>query len=120
MLYSRKEIVRQAYALKNQLRQLALVNDWVRVGFFIAIAGVVLVLPGVLFKLFGPAGVGVFFGRIFGVLCGLPAFFMGLSVVRVARLPAWARRKLPTQINYGMAYVAVFIGVTLVLSACFL
>ncbi len=110
--FSRKEIEREAYALKTQLRQLDTVNDCVRIGFRLGVIGSALVVPTVLFKWTGWWGAAL--GSVAGIVCGVAAFFLGLTVLRLARLPAWARQRLPTPVNYGMAYGAVFLGVILV------
>ena len=41
--FNRKELEREAYALKNRLRQLETVHDWIGVGMRIAVAGAVVV-----------------------------------------------------------------------------
>ncbi|UCC29572.1 MAG: hypothetical protein JSU86_15375 [Phycisphaerales bacterium] len=109
--FIRKEWKQRAAEIKQQIADLREAVQWVRGGLKIAAAGLVIVFPCLLFSLGwvehlirGAAGLG-----------GFAAGFMGLSLFRVGRLPLWVRDQLGVSVDYSMATVTIFLGVTVVL-----
>ena len=110
--FSRRELEKAAYKLKAEIRQLDSINEVLQVALVLGIVGMAVVVPTVVLKWTGPWGAVL--GKLFGVACGVAAFFTGLTVVRLLKVPPWARRKLKTPVDYGKAYGAVFLGIATV------
>ncbi|MCH7813522.1 MAG: hypothetical protein IID40_05825, partial [Planctomycetes bacterium] len=81
VVFRRKEVEQRARELSVETVRLRGVNDVPRVGFKVAVIGYLVVGFGFLIDLST-------FTRIVGVVAGVVAFGLGLSVFRALRLPA--------------------------------
>ena len=91
-VFIRGEVKRQAREMRSQLRQMRSCNDLLRFGWYLGlgVAGGI----GVLSLLtFWHRGFGTM-GGVFGLLGGFPTMALGLQVLRILRLPAWARERM--------------------------
>ncbi|MCK4658581.1 MAG: hypothetical protein KAV82_03580 [Phycisphaerae bacterium] len=91
-VFIRKEVQRQARDMRNQFRQLRNCNDLLRFGWCLGLgAGGAMVLLGLL-EMWHPGFVSI--AGVIGLLAGFPTLGLGMQVLRVMRLPAWARRQM--------------------------
>ncbi len=92
-VFVRADVVRQARQLRNQLRQLRTSNDLLRFGWYLGLgAGGGLAILAVLGFVVHPEFRTM--GSIFGLFGGVPTTGLGLQVLRVLRLPVWARERM--------------------------
>ena len=115
LIQSQREWRRQAAELRERMAQVASANEWAGYGVKTALGGAGLWLMGILLGLGG--GVAPTLGRLAGFICGLCAFFLGVALFRVHRLPEWARQQLEVEPNHVLAVSAILLGLTLVLLA---
>lgn len=106
----RKEVDRT----REILRDFANFAVLLRLGLWIA-AGCAALRAGML--LFDAGDFVLSFTRFLSLIGGVVAFFIGLGVLRLSRLPQWARAQLKNQPSRPMAVASVVLGTVLVLSA---
>lgn len=88
-VFLRREVQQQARRMRSLLLQLRNCDDLLRVGLYIGVTGAALMVT--LYALgFWHAGFRPF-GRAIGLCSGFPAMALGLQVLRIKRLPAWAQ-----------------------------
>ena len=113
--FSRAELKRQATELRFSLMELEGLNEWVSLGFKVGIVGAVFRVAGLVLgsvNLAGPATPC----RLVAVPCGFAAVCLGLSVLRVRRVPPWALEMLKEQPKYPLAAATTLLGVLLAAS----
>ena len=113
------DVKRQAREMIHQIRQLRNCNDMLRLGWYIGLAG-----GGAtgLLALLGIWNSGFWtMASVFGVLAGFPTIALGLQVLRVMRLPAWARERMENGLDVykgvGLAILGaglLIVGVALI------
>ena len=91
-VFIRGEVKRQAREMRNQLRQMRSCSDLLRFGWYLGLVtggcvGVLALLT------FWHRGFGTI-GGIFGLFGGFPTIALGLQVLRILHLPAWARERM--------------------------
>ncbi len=106
MVFRRKEVEQRARELSVETVRLRGVNDVPRFGFKVAVIGYVVVGAGFLIDLST-------FTRIVGVVAGVVAFGLGLSVFRALRLPANLREDLASRPNYMLGVGVAALGLML-------
>ncbi len=111
-----KEWREDAAELERQAQQLSEANDWARRGLKFAIAGALIRLSSM--AVGGSCLASA--GRITAFACGFLAFFLGLGVFRIKRLPPWAREQLAAAPNYALAVGTILLGACLVAAAVLL
>ncbi|RJP34806.1 MAG: hypothetical protein C4547_10385 [Phycisphaerales bacterium] len=107
--FSRRQIEREAYALKNRIRQLDFVPGVIDAGMWVCAVGAVLSVPVIVFN----AWLGValpFLARGLAWGCGCTGFLMAMSCLQALRIPPWARSKLKTPIDFRRAVMAMMLG----------
>ena len=110
-IFVRGEVKQQARYMRNQLRQLRNCNELLRFGWYLGLsaAGAMVVL-GFLGGLVDPGFRSV--GGLFGLLGGFPTIALGLQVMRIMKLPAWARERMenPPDVYKGVALAILGAG----------
>jgi len=107
--FSRRELAAYINNLKLELRVLRSVNDWVKGGFWIAVAAMGILLLGWTFgRLWSLPIIGL--SRVMACLLAFPAFCLSLSVLRILRLPVWSREWLAVPVRYELAFSAVLMS----------
>jgi hypothetical protein len=91
-IFIRGEVRQQARRIRNELRQLRTTRDLVRLGWFIGL-GTTVAMVGLGLLGFVNRGFASM-GAVFGFMAGIPTIGLGLQVLRVLRLPAWARERI--------------------------
>ena len=103
---SRRQMERYVSNLKIELRLLEHVGYWVQAGVVLAAVAIsVLGLGFVLAQAYGPTFLDV--ARVVSCLLAFPAFWMGLSIIRIYRLPAWARDWVSIEPPVGRSMLAI-------------
>ena len=113
-VFIRGEVKRQAREMIHQLRQLRNCNDMLRLGWYIGSA-----CGGAtgLLALLGMWDSGFWtMGGIFGLLGGFPTIALGLQVLRVMRLPAWARERMENGPDVYKGVALAILGVGLLIA----
>jgi len=110
--FSLDEINRKAAELRAQLHELEGLNEWVMFGLVTALCGLGVRVLAMLLTLMG-VGWLAWLCRVAVIPCGMAGVFMGLSVLRVRRVPAWARETLAKPPRYGIASASVLLGLLL-------
>ncbi len=113
--FVRKEWQQKAARIKHQIHELREAYEWVRHGFKIATAGLVMVTASLSLSL---GWVEPVIRWVAGI-CGFAAVFLGLSLFRVSRLPVWAREVLEISPNYPTAVATILLGLVVVIAAIF-
>ncbi len=109
--FRRRDLKRQTMEMKVRILALKGIHDWIRIGFYVGIGGIVVWLIG-----FGLRNTiaGAFLtplARVVSLVCGVAALGLGTSILRVYRLPAWARTNHGIDPNPMMAFGALLLGV---------
>ncbi|MCP4251248.1 MAG: hypothetical protein GY778_29780 [bacterium] len=106
VVFRQKEVEQRARELSVETVRLRGVNDVPWFGFKVAVIGYVVVGCGFLIDLSA-------FTRIVGVVAGVVAIGLGLSVFRALRVPAHLREDLPSQPNYMLGVGVAVMGLML-------
>jgi predicted RNA-binding Zn-ribbon protein involved in translation (DUF1610 family) len=96
--------------IRQQVQQLSEANEWVRRGFKVAVAGIILRVVSI--AITGSCMASVV--RVAVFLCGLMAFFLALGVFRPKRLPSWAYEAFEASPNYPLAVATALLGASLI------
>ncbi len=104
--YLRKEIKQQSAELRVQIIRAEQINEMVRFGFITGLIGMGTLFVGLLL------GVPLLrtLGCLAGLICGFTAFFLGLSVLKVRKLPQEAFEALSDPPSYGLALLSIALG----------
>lgn len=90
---------------------------WVPFAWKLTLAGVVIFLtrliPGV-----SPGWQG--FARVMALICGAVAFLLAINVLRIRRVPLWARKNLKVIPDYSSALVGLLGGAAVVVAGIML
>ncbi|MCP4590519.1 MAG: hypothetical protein GY842_07235 [bacterium] len=90
-VFIRGEVKQRTREIRAQLRQMETCGDMLRAGWYLGIsAGAAMIVLGVLEQ--WTPGFGTV-GALCGLFCGFPTMGLGLQVLRVLRVPAWARER---------------------------
>ncbi|HNQ22220.1 MAG TPA: hypothetical protein PKK06_03915 [Phycisphaerae bacterium] len=112
-IFQQRELRRSDSNLRAQLLALRDTEEWGRLGFKLALVGVVLTVTG--FGMTAMAGgMASAVGRVAAIACGLPSFFLGLGAIRVFRLPAWCREEAGVQTSPARAAATVLLALGLI------
>ena len=114
-IFLSKEIKQEAANLQALKQRAEEVNDLVSIGFKVALVGAVLLVVGTALGTQG--GTAPIIGRLLAFLTGVIGLCLGLSYVRVLRLPQWARDELRNPPNNGMAIGTIVLSLTLIVLA---
>jgi hypothetical protein len=106
-VYSRGDVKRNARVMICVISQLKDVNDVLNVGLYLGIAAAAVLGVACV------SGLDVV-GRIVAVLAGMPTIGLGLQVLRVRRLPLWAREFVPVKPRYVRGVFVAILGVLLI------
>jgi hypothetical protein len=101
--YFRSELLRTAREMRTALRQTEDINDLVDVGAYVLAGGMAILLVSWV------SGIAVPLGRLLGFFTGLGTLGAGLQILRVRRLPAWARPYIQVQPKTAKA-VSLIVG----------
>ena len=104
--YLRKEIKQQAANLRAQIIEAERINELVRFGFNAGLIGMGALFAGLL--LGEPTLRAV--GCLTGLFCGFTAFFLGLSVLKIRKLPQEAFEALSDPPSYSLALLSIALG----------
>ena len=113
--FSRPELKRHATELRFSLMDLEGLNEWISLGFQVGIVGAVFRVVAFVLGLVKLADAASLC-RLVSLPCGFAAVCLGLSVLRVRRLPLWAREMLKEQPKYQLAAATTLLGVLLAAS----
>ena len=111
-VYVRSVVVEHARRMQTELRRLKNMNSLAKAGFKVVIFGGIVLAVGILRAKQTPSLDEV--TRMVAVLCGVPAAFLGLNVLRVKRLPRWALEYLPEQPKYFLGVTTAVLAVVLI------
>ncbi|MFH0982837.1 MAG: hypothetical protein V2A79_15045 [Planctomycetota bacterium] len=117
-VFIRGEVRRQAREMRTQLRQLRTCHDLLRLGWSIGLgsAGAVGLLCLVAIWHRGFAGMA----GLFGLFGGFPSMALGLQMLRIMRLPAWARERMEPPLDVYKGVALAILGAALLIVSVFL
>ena len=112
-VFLHREVRERARQMRYLLLQLRNCGDLLRVGLYIGVVGaaamVLLFVLGFWNPGFRP------FGRIVGVCAGFPAMALGLQVLRIKRLPAWAQERMEDKPDVTKGIGLAILGAAMVI-----
>ncbi len=109
--FSRRQIEREAYAIKSRIRQLEFVPDVVSAAFRLAAVGALVTIPIIVFN----AKFGIVLPilcRNLARLCGGLSFLLVLSSLQVLRLPPWARARMKQPVDFSRVAITILLAIT--------
>jgi predicted RNA-binding Zn-ribbon protein involved in translation (DUF1610 family) len=114
-VFRRRDIKRQMSEMKVRVLALKNVNEWTRFGFWSSVIGISLWGIGFAIRSTSAGAILTPLTRIVSFLFGVVGIALGLSFLRVYRLPAWVRLMHGIEPRLSSAFGAVALGALLLL-----
>jgi hypothetical protein len=116
-VFVRSEWERAVKDAKDAIAQVETLLQWVPWAWVLVVVG----LGAMLLTLIPGVGGGwEYFLRIVGFLCGAIGFLLATNILRVRRVPVWARQHLKVQPDYTSALVGIIGGAAIAVGAVIL